>query len=294
MSHSYNFQKIRSQLTAFPTSYPRSLITTAQSQKVVKGITANEEPMSVLQQVLHLNNEGVSMLASGDEGKAMGLFQDSLRLMKDKFARERAEEDLLDATNNTTSVATAPAKCDSIDRHFEDEPSRIYETVEMEGFRDSSDFFIFNSAIKLSPDALANHSRQQDPDISILFTAYILFNTAIAYHNHGIVHAKQTCLDKAAGIYHQTIKLLRTCAGQCERNATSSMIEMAALNNLSHIHLVQGDHVQSRQLLEDLAGLTSFVGAFDFAPRLFADKDVNQLLVNIFFLIASASAAPAA
>ena len=250
--------------------------------------------MSVLQQVLHLNNEGVSMLASGEEGKAMGLLKDSLRLMKDKFAQERAQEDLLNATHSTTStIVTAPVKCDSTET--QEELSRLYERVEMDGFRDSSDFFIFNSAIKLSPEALAKqHSRQQDPDISILFTACVLFNTAITYHSHGILQTNQTCLGKAEGIYSQTIKLLRTCAGQSEMNATSSMIEMAALNNLSHIHLVQGDHVQSRQLLEDLARLTAFVGAFDFAPRLFADKDVHQLLVNIFFLIASDSAAPAA
>jgi hypothetical protein len=235
------------------------------------------------------------MLASGEEGKAMGLLKDSLRLMKHEFARERAEEeDLLytTGTNNTTSIVTASAKFDqSTETH--EEPSILYEKVEMDGFRDSSDFFIFNSAIMLSPEALAKHSRQYDPDISILFTACVLFNTAMAYHNHGILQTNQTCLGKAAGIYTQTIKLLRTC-GQTEMNATSSMIEMAALNNLSHIHLVQGDHVQSRQLLQDLAGLTAFVRVFDFAPLLFADKDVNHLLVNIFFLIFSDSAAPAA
>ena len=248
--------------------------------------------MSVLQQVLRLNNEGVSMLASGEKGKAVGLLKDSLRLMQDEFARERAAGDLLDAANNTASIVTAPAKCDSTET--QEEPSRLYEKIEMDGFRDSSDFFVFNSAMKLSPEALAKHSRQHDPDISILFTACVLFNTAMIYHNHGILQTNQTCLGKAAGLYSQTIKLFRTCAGQSEMNATSSMIEMAALNNLSHIYLVEGDQVQSRQLLEDLAGLTAFVGAFNFAPRLFADKDVNQLLVNIFFLIASNNTAGAA
>ena len=249
--------------------------------------------MSVLQQVLRLNNRGVFMLASGEEGQALGFLKESLRLMKDEFAREKAEGDLLDTTNNTPSIVTGPSKCDSTEAQ-EEEPSHLYEKVEMDGFKDSSDFFIFNSAIKLSPQALARHSRQHDPEISILFTACVLFNTAMTYHNHGILQTNRTCLGKAAGIYIQTIKLLRTCAGQSEMNATSSMIEMAALNNLSHIHLVQGDHMQSRQLLEDLAGLTAFVRAFDFAPRLFADRDVNQLLVNIYFLIASDSAAPAA
>jgi hypothetical protein len=249
--------------------------------------------MSILQQVLHLNNEGVSLLASGEEGRAMGLLKDSLRLMQDEFERERAKEDLEATNKDTTAIVTEPTtKCDSTETE-EKEPSLLYHTVEMDGFRDSSDFFIFNSAIKLSPVALAKHSRQHDPDISILFTACVLLNTAMTYHNHGILQGNQICLGKAAGIYSQTIKLLRTC-GQSEMNATSSMIEMAALNNLSHIHLIKGDHVQSRHLLEDLAGLIAFLRAFDFAPSLFADNHVNQLLVNLFFLIASTSAAPAA
>jgi hypothetical protein len=251
--------------------------------------------MSILQQVLHLNNEGVSLLASGEQGKAMGLLKDSLRLMKDEFAREQ-ETEYLDVTNDTTdnAIVAGPAKCDSTATTEEQEPSPLYEKVQVDGFRDSSDFFIFNSVIKLSPEALAKHSRQHDPGISILFTACVLFNTAMTYHNHGILQNNQICLGKAVGIYIQTIKLLRTYDSQSEMNATSSMIEIAALNNLSHIHLIQGDHVQSRQLLEDLAGVIASVRAFDFAPSLFADSQVNQLLVNIFFLIATNSAAPAA
>jgi hypothetical protein len=249
--------------------------------------------MSILQQVLHLNNEGVSMLASGEEGKAMGLLKDSLRLlMRHEFAREQAMEDI-DPTDNT-DIVMGPTKCDStVTDEDPSLPSLLYDKVRMDKFSDSSDFFIFNCAIKLSPEALAKHSTQHDPDISILFTACVLFNTAMTYHNHGILQTNQTCLGKAAGIYIQTIKLLRTC-DMSEMSATSSMIEMAALNNLSHIHLVRGDQVQSRQLLEDLAGLTAFVRTFDFASRLFTDMDVNRLLVNIFFLIAADSAAPAA
>lgn len=252
--------------------------------------------MSILQQVLHLNNVGVSLLASGEQGKAMGLLKDSLRLMKDEFAREQETQEYLDATNATTATAVVAgaAKWDSTETAEDEEPIPLYERVKLDGFRDSSDFFIFNYAIKLPPEALAKHSRQHDPGISILFTACVLFNTAVTYHNHGILQNNQTYLGKALGIYIQTIKLLRTYDSQSEMNATSSMIEIAALNNLSHIHLIQGDHVQSRQLLEDLAGVIASVRAFDFAPSLFADSQVNQLLVNIFFLIATNSAAPAA
>jgi hypothetical protein len=268
--------------------------------------------MSILEQVLYLNNEGVSLLVSDEEGKAMGLLKQSLHLMKNKFAREQQQQEQqqtnnehLDAAaaaarnNNTSSTAailvTGPTKCESTTESEQEqqELSIIYEKVEMKGFRDSSDFFIFNSAIKLSPEALVRHWRKRDPNISILFTACVLFNTAMTYHKYGILQNNQASLGKAVGVYGQTIKLLRTCC-QSEMNATCSMIELAALNNLSHIHLIQGDHVQSRQLLEDLASLIAFVGGFDFAPRLFADNHVDQLLVNIFFLIASNSAAAAA
>lgn len=210
-----------------------------------------------IQQIIHMNNHGVSLLSSDDDQKAVSAFTTSLLALQRLLGTGDPSCPLKGSA--LVDCATAlPAK--EALRHLK-----------------GKSYYIYNRPLSIS---LGNSSDIQ------LYSACTILNLAMAYHRQAKKTCNNLCTRKAESMYEMIITLL-----QSRTDATSMSVRIIAVNNISEIHYESGRFSQAREELQWLASAIHQGGSnIDF----FEQTDLDLLLLNILVLLTPPHAAAAA
>lgn len=210
-----------------------------------------------IQQIIQMNNQGVSLLGNGDDQKAVSVFTTSLLALQSLLGTEDRNCPLKGSAEVDITTAL-PAK-ESL-RHLE-----------------GKSYYIYNRPLAIKP---GNTSDIQ------LYSACTILNLAMAYHRQAKKTCNTLCTRKAESMYEMIITLL-----QSRTDATAMSIRIIAVNNISEIHYESGRFDQAR---EELQWLSSAIHQGGTNIEFFAQRDLDLLLLNILVLLTPPHAAAAA
>jgi hypothetical protein len=185
-----------------------------------------------------LNSEGVSLLVAGDTQKAISAFKNALSLVKlccqetPNPETTRNQERLLSALTKNADITHRGVEETKMNtsRGEKEEGTSAVAMFTLYDLKDDS-YFIFNDAIS----AIESPCCQ---DGIHLFSAYIIFNIALAYHRHGILLSSRPHLAKASSLYETIVKLFEqsaTLSDLVPLDRTAMIVLCAALNNRLHL-----------------------------------------------------------
>jgi tetratricopeptide (TPR) repeat protein len=246
--------------------------------------------MDLVQRAAHLNMEGASYLEEDDEQRALISFNNALECMSHAAGHYYCSKLLQQvAAAASTPVETpadgSPPSTNTIPLMAIPKPHESDESDQMEFHADddSADenpqHFIYSQALVFNPEVARN------PVDSLFYSAVIIFNTALAFHQRG------KCMDpsaqlKAASLYDISLDLLKESATRFN----CSNIIVGALNNKAHLYFKLGDFHKARSVLDQLlAVMISIKGS----PPAFSETDVQGILHNILLLHSASYAAAA-
>jgi hypothetical protein len=172
-------------------------------------------PLSIL---LSYNNEGVQLLLKKRAAEALPLFFRSLVAIQDHI--QRVETEKLESNNESNAKSI----------HF------IHAiTNTLPGFHDRSVHFTFCEAFAF-PEDVEPIAFQKE---STAFLATISLNTALCYHQSGLIEGCSSALEKAQAMYALVDRILSSHNLAC--NGTALLVKSAATNNLSQLKHDHGD-----------------------------------------------------
>ena len=239
--------------------------------------------------VVQLNNEGVSLLASGQDREAavsltqsLNIIQKSLSSQLDR-APSTTEASSSFRTTRTTLMKGGEQSSNDVSTTTTPTPA-IYSKHTLANLQDDSCYFIYNKAVMIYPDAA-----RESPEMLHVYSASIILNLALVYHRQGRKGHNKFCIQKAEKFYRMVNFLLKECPLE---DPTAVFIRLVAVNNLSHIHYEQQNFEQTREGLEWLSFLIQKVEPN--RSSLLEQADLDLLLMNVLLLMNSPNAAPAA
>jgi hypothetical protein len=225
-------------------------------------------PSLALLSALLLNNEGVVLLLQNRDKEAIPYFSKSLALM---------QTTLTNSTSAATESATKPRLS-------------VYHaaTHPLPNFRRDNDqsFLLYTEAFTFSSEL--DDSRLEN-NASIIFSAVVIFNIALAYHKQAkLLGRQQVCFAKAEKMYVMVGRLLHS--DSVNFYGTALRVKLSALNNLSLIQYEQSNFESSHKGFQHLAWAIESATSTALSS---SQMDVEGMLLNVLFASAP-NIAPAA
>lgn len=200
-----------------------------------------------LQEAARLNFTGASLLASNDAGNAVKALKAALQIMQNLTMTPEADDHAIRFhKEQVCSAIELPQMCDS--------------------------FYVFNKAL------IFNVTEEVDLGF---YNAVIMFNMALAFHQHGLAFGQDNKLRKAIHIYGLCSKLL-----DGDKTASSASLLMAAINNQAQVHYALSEYENARQVLDQLkACAEDAVATMDTETTNesspFQPQDMDEFFLNI-------------
>jgi hypothetical protein len=188
-----------------------------------------------------LNNEAVSMIAAGDSTsnqKAIQLLKRSISIIKKTSAAVQQ------CSGQVYKMPLASSATPDI-RHY-------HESVSLRPMPDQR-WFLYNKALRFNTSFFPPASFREDYHI---FSAVVVFNLALIYHRSALCGTQNfaSLSLKASSIYSLALKLVdRHDWRSCSRNLTSTIVKLAAMNNLAQISSESGDTKLAQDFLNHLS-----------------------------------------
>jgi len=246
------------------------------------------------------NMQGASYLEARDEKQALVSFNNALEYMSQAASNyycTKLIEQVAAATSTVSAVPQQAVAQPEPTNNSNNSPiplmaipkphdSENDSDMDMEHFKpdnDSADqnpkHFVYCQALVFNP-AVA-----RSPVDSLFYSAVVIFNTALCFHNGG---AKiDPCSDsKAASLYDICLELLRESATRFN----CSHIIISAMNNKACVHMSMNDYTNANTVLDQLL---SVMLSQKGSPAAFSENDINGILHNIL-LLKSGCISPAA
>jgi hypothetical protein len=200
-----------------------------------------------LDYAISLNNEGVSHVVSNNDVQAVHCFSKALCIIKKLIPEDEAEDEL------PPSHAVLHAGAYPLPQFKED------------------DYFLCNNVISFKRCELSTSSD------SHIYCASIILNLAIVYHRQAILGGPADAISKAEKFYDVVTKIV---TNKSDNRGTGLLINLAAVNNLSHIRLEKGDRQGSEEGLQTLAWLV-VTSTDDDKTSLFNFQEIEGMLLNV-------------
>ncbi|CAB9516447.1 expressed unknown protein [Seminavis robusta] len=206
--------------------------------------------MELIQHACSLNNAGAAYMASNNGGQGVKFLKKALIIMEG-ISREE-ESDIIMAPSDGIA-------------HF--------PFVEIPGLEEDEDtFYVYNRALVLDPPS----------DVSmtdlVFLNASILFNLALAFHQHGKVRCQEPMLRKAINLYDLAARLIE------DLSSSYGALVVAALNNQAHIHRELCNFQDASQLLQQvhfLSGQVPEPPMEDSSSSAFTAALFDEIFLNI-------------
>ena len=232
--------------------------------------------MTSLHDTLKLNNEAVALYHSNDTNSAARAYYQSLcsvnRLLKECHGQEQIIQNGGDATNipqHECLHTFAP-------RSYDNATTAVQ----------NNEPFVYQGALILQecPSSLQNNIFAMT-----IYSAGILFNTAVLHHQEAIKTGSSSSMDRAIQLYEASLNLIGHL--RADTNNTVSLIAIAASNNLAQLELVKGLLPQACKRLRFLKTLLH--GLQPIVTEMFTMDEFHGMLSNTLCangMIASAAA----
>jgi hypothetical protein len=219
--------------------------------------------MNSIKYACSLNNQGVDLLVSGESSKAMKVFQSAVRLLHEA---------------KTISCTEMDIPCDDASLTICESTSTV-----VSGLR-GLQCYVYDHGIMISDDV---HS---DTNETIcLYSAIVLFNSALASHSEGTLLGRDKSLMKASTLYGLVVQLLTTST--MPEDTSSTILILLALNNKAQIHHHQCEYAQS---VDCMVELSKIMGNLTELPSALNHEDAEEILLNVMVLSTPPMAAQAA
>ncbi|KAG7362038.1 hypothetical protein IV203_025704 [Nitzschia inconspicua] len=251
-----------------------------------------------MERAYHLNNAAIYHMQVGAYHVAQQKLTEALRIAKQyAFSLKR---DVTTITDWDTAAAAA---------YFSSNQGTIHSFVRIPALWDSN-VYLCDQAIAIHPppadlstvttDESILKGKRQDSSEHVPFVsidgAIIIFNTALAFHAYGLHESSpqpHPWLANAQKLYQMARVMMLEQSDGGAFDETSLSIQVAATNNLVHVHASRGEHLEASQRLGELHTLLS--EAASHHPNTTCKN--GSILASIFqnvILISKASAAAAA
>jgi hypothetical protein len=124
-----------------------------------------------------------------------------------------------------------------------------------------------------------------DTDETYLYSAIVLFNSALASHSDRTALGREKSLTKASMLYGLVAQLLTRC--QIPENASTVILTLLAVNNRAQIHYDQCEYAQSADCMKTISKITGSVRGLHTALN---HEAIHGLLLNVMLLITPTTA----
>jgi hypothetical protein len=231
-----------------------------------------------------LNNDAVSMIASGDTNnqRAIQLLERSVSIMKKTSAA--VQQCSGQAYNTPLTSSAAPV----IHHHH-------HETVSLPHTVPDQRWFLYNKALRFDTEIVSLTFFLEDFHT---FSAVVAFNLALIYHRSALCGNQNfaSWSGKATSLYALVLELVDWPGWIYSRTSPVSrtIVKLAATNNLAQISSESGDTKLAHDFLKHLsAGIRQSRKHF---PGLFQQSsgDMFDLTISLLFWLPDTVAAPAA
>ena len=231
-------------------------------------------------QALYLNNEGVDALQRGHKYEAIDLMNHSVKMIK----KELSSPPPVDLSMVAVLEGLCPSKV-ALDVDIVEIPC-TFSSPEAETVA------IFKRALKLSPFL----PTFLDDQSTSLMAAVVIFNLALAHHVQQ--QGPTACLidqklssEKAAALYELALTLIENEVTFNVHTARVVMlVNLAGMNNLLNLRVTYGGDDLARTVLNRLS---SFLREYNSCLHA-TEIELQEILLNMFFLQSSSKAAAAA
>jgi hypothetical protein len=202
--------------------------------------------MSLFEQAVQLNNEGVAALLQGEEETAINAMAKSIKMMKQELTK-----------SSSAGSHTSKQHSDQ-DAHTVELPNMDTETI------------VFNQAIRIPTDG-----PQDDINIHVC-SAAVIFNLALAHHHKASKTGEVAYLAKAEKLYALVLRVVDDASSR-----TAVLAKLASISNLSQIRFAKGEYEQAQEAVNQLSSLMRRRGA---SQDLFKEPQVQGMLMNALLL----------
>ena len=233
--------------------------------------------METINDVIEMNNEGVSFLLSGKDKMAAGCLVKALGMVKRRLTCH--DVDVAKSIMIPRQQQCAPNDCsDTVVSGITAESSgTMFHSVSPLCSLFDDGYFIYNQAIIIPPNA------PRDLQALTLYSACITLNIGLAYHHRARTASSITSeasLRKAEIMYGAAARVASGDLDAIDNSCcTRALVCIVAVNNLSHIHFEQGNIQRARA---EVAQLSIFMSRYaSFNQILFTQDELKSLLLNV-------------
>jgi hypothetical protein len=219
--------------------------------------------MNLIKCACGLNNQGVTLLVSGESSRAMQVFQSALGLLHE--------------AKTTSCIEMNISRDNALLPFCESTPTVVSG---LQGLQ----CYVYDHGIMFSD----NVNSDTDETMS-LYSAIVIFNSALASHSEGIALGREKSLLKASTLYGLVVQLLTTYT--IPEDSSTTILILLALNNKAQIHHGQCEYVQSVYCMKTISEIMGSICGLHSAIN---HKNAEEILLNVMLLSAPPMAAQAA
>jgi hypothetical protein len=192
--------------------------------------------------IASLNNEGVSLLLSGENARSISVFQNALIILKQ--AATLAEESPSGAPTGFVEAADS----ESLNAMSPLQKSNLA----LPNMQSDSNY-IYNQPFLLADNFAAHGSMES---MLPFYSAVLLFNIALACHQQGLL-GKESSLKRASHLYRMSLHLLENFSHRTTAATTAAIavLTVATLNNKAQVQFELCDYKHSHHCLLALSKL---------------------------------------
>lgn len=217
------------------------------------------------------NREGATLLLNGDLDSAIDRLRNALETIEHAGG-------LLPSAEVKSTFASRSFPFDTEPRLRSKSISQMPSLSTRNDDCEDGSFFVYSSPFVFYPIA------EDTPEYATNCAAVILFNLALAMHQRGRL-ADSRALYRARSLYSMSLTLVGTMSFQ----AACANLNVAATNNMAHVHFEVADVGEGKDTLHNLMNI---LGAGSGPPP-FGDAEIEKFYMNILHLNSSTMAGAA-
>jgi tetratricopeptide (TPR) repeat protein len=210
-------------------------------------IRTNKKLQYKMQSTIHFNDMGISYYKAGKMDLAIYAFTDALSQTRKIIAETSSKPD---APLNSHYSTEGPDVQEKVSDFCDDSSMEIGDDAWMIQTTTSCDtaIFVFGEICEISHDG-------SDHSLTLAQCGLrCMFNLALSHHRVGVEEQSQPHLDKALRVYGLAYSLLTT-----EEGGGCPVMLAAIVNNLGHVHLLEGNMDKAQRCYEHLLMALMFV-----------------------------------
>jgi hypothetical protein len=216
--------------------------------------------MNLFSEAARLNNQGITALMEGGEDSiALDSLTKSIKMMKRELSK------------SGTYLKNKALKS----AHYDSSDSCELSTIEWPESPGTQEPYIFSKAFTIPEIVDVN-----ELDVVHFYSAFVVFNLALAHHRKGKRGADAAYIVKAKALYSIVLKLFDNNS----LSRTVILVKLAAINNMSQICFDLG--LYDELACEGLGHISSFMRSSSGTSNqsVFDEPEVQSLLINVLLL----------